>query len=231
MIEQDTPPPASVSRPSPLKLLLFVIGLFGLFFAVRALGLDQWLKQIQPWIASRGAWGPLVYILVYVLATILAIPGSAVTIIGGLLFGGIYGSLYVSIGSTLGAAACFLIARYIARDSLIKTFGQNPAFQKLENLSFKHGLWLVAITRLLPIFPFNLLNYGFGLTQVSFGTYLFWSWLCMLPGTVLYVAGTDVVFTGLSKGHVSWPIVVIALVALGLLALLGKRAKRVLSQD
>ncbi len=211
-----------------LKLILFAVALVVLFFGVRALGLDQWLKQVQPWIASLGPMGPVAYIGIYVAATIFAIPGSAVTIIGGLLFGGLYGSIYVSIGSTLGAAACFLIARYIARDSLLKTFGQKPAFQKLERMSLKQGAWLVALTRLIPLFPFNLLNYGFGLTKVPFWTYVFWSWLCMLPGTVLYVAGTDAVFTGISQGRIPWPVLGLALGALVVLSLVARRAKSAL---
>lgn len=220
-----TPPSSPTPARRWLKLLGLLAALLLLFVGTRALGLGQSLKQLQPWIASLGSLGPLVFIGLYVVATVLAIPGSALTIAGGLLFGGLYGTVYVSIGSTLGAAACFLIARYLARETLLKTFGEKPAFQRLERLSLSQGAWLVALTRLIPLFPFNLLNYGFGLTRVPFVTYLFWSWLCMLPGTVLYVAGTDAVFTGITQGRIPWPLVGLVAAALVLLGLVAQRAR------
>lgn len=207
------------------KLLGLLSALLLLFVGTRAMGLDQFLKQLQPWIASQGSLGPLVFIGLYVVATVLAIPGSALTIAGGLLFGGLYGTVYVSLGSTLGAAACFLIARYLARETLLKTFGETPAFQRLERLSLKQGAWLVAVTRLIPLFPFNLLNYGFGLTRVPFLTYVFWSWLCMLPGTVLYVAGTDAVFTAITQGRIPWPLMGLVALSMMLLGLVAQRAR------
>lgn len=225
--------PAEPARlmPPGLKLGLLLVGLLLLYVASRVLGLDQWLKQLQPWIASLGAWGPLAFVAVYVLATVLAVPGSVLTIAGGLLFGWLYGTLYVSLGSTLGAAACFLIARYLARESLLKTFGKNPAFQRLERMSLAQGAWLVALTRLIPLFPFNLLNYGFGLTRVPFGTYVFWSWLCMLPGTVLYVVGSDAVFTAVTEGRIPWGLVALVAGCVLLLGLVTRQARARLTDE
>lgn len=89
---------------------------------------------------------------------------------------------------------------------------------------------MVAVTRLVPIFPFSLLNYGFGLTRVSFWTYVLWSWLCMLPGTVLYVVGADAFTKGLQQGEIPWPLVGAVVVAAVILTLLVRRARRVLNE-
>jgi uncharacterized membrane protein YdjX (TVP38/TMEM64 family) len=137
--------------------------------------------------------------------------------------------VYVSIGSTLGAALCFLIARYVARASIAKGLENNPAFQRLDRMSAQQGALIVAITRLVPLFPFNLLNYGFGLTRVPFVTYIGWSWLCMLPGTILYVVGADAVSQMLTQSQIPWPLVTIAIVMFLGLAWLTHRVRTTLN--
>ena len=119
-----------------------------------------------------------------------------------------------------------LIARYIARESVVKRLSGHETFQKLDRMTREHGAIVVAITRLVPIFPFNLLNYAFGLTGVPFRTYLIWSWLCMLPGTVLYVVGADAVISGLTDGKAPWPLIAVAAVAGLILVFLVRAAKR-----
>ena len=136
----------------------------------------------------------------------------------------------VSIGSTAGAGLAFLIARYVARESVVRRLSGNETFQKLDRMTREHGAMIVAITRLVPIFPFNLLNYAFGLTAVPFKTYLFWSWLCMLPATVLYVVGVDAVISGISEGRVPWPLIAVAAAAALILAVLVRVAKRRLEE-
>ena len=106
----------------------------------------------------------------------------------------------------------------------------NEKFRQLDTLTERHGAIIVAITRLVPIFPFNLLNYGFGLTRVPFGTYLFWSWLCMLPGTVLYVVGADAFTQGLAEGRVPWALLGALVAALVVLVLLVRYARRTLAR-
>jgi uncharacterized membrane protein YdjX (TVP38/TMEM64 family) len=165
-------------------------------------------------------------VLIYIIAVVAALPGAAITIAGGALFGSVTGVILVSIGSTIGASLAFIIARYVARNAIVRRLSGNETFHKLDRMTEEHGAIIVAITRLVPIFPFNLLNYGFGLTRVPFWTYIFWSWLCMIPGTILYVVGTDAVVSGVSQGNVPWPLVA-AMVAAGIvLFLLVKFARR-----
>ncbi|MCX5843347.1 MAG: TVP38/TMEM64 family protein [Deltaproteobacteria bacterium] len=194
--------------------------------ALRYLGIGEKLGDLRQWIHEFGSLAPFVYVLIYIIAVVAALPGAAITIAGGALFGSVTGVILVSIGSTIGASLAFIIARYVARNAIVRRLSGNETFQKLDRMTEEHGAIIVAITRLVPIFPFNLLNYGFGLTKVPFGTYVFWSWLCMIPGTILYVVGTDAVVSGVSQGNVPWPLVA-AMVAAGIvLFFLVKFARR-----
>jgi len=176
-----------------LRTAAIIAGLVLLIAAARYFGFGGRFLQLKIWIQSLGFWGPFVFAVIYALAVTALVPGSAMTVAAGALFGTARGIITVSFASTLGAALSFLIARYLARGAVERWLGENEKFKKLDELSEKRGAAIVAVTRLVPLFPFTLLNYGFGLTRVRFSTYLFWSWLCMLPGTVLYVAGSDAV--------------------------------------
>jgi len=217
-MSEASPPASAPGGPRripwrPIALLSVVVGLLVL---ARALGLGERLGELREWIAGLGALGPFAYLGIYVVAVVVAIPGAAITLLSGVLFGSVIGTIVVSAGSVTGATVAFLIARYFARASIADWLARNEKFAKLDAMTERHGAIMVAITRLVPIFPFNLLNYGFGLTRVPLWTYVFWSWLCMLPGTVLYVAGGDTLTTALAEGSVPWHL--IALVA-GILVL------------
>jgi uncharacterized membrane protein YdjX (TVP38/TMEM64 family) len=144
------------------------------------------LHNALMWIQELGPLGVLVYMLVYILATILFIPGSLLTLGGGAIYGPVWGSLYVFIAATLGAASAFLIGRYLTRQWVNQQVAGNPRFQAIADAVAQEGFKIVLLTRLSPVFPFNLLNYAFGITQVAFKDYLLGS-IGMLPGTVLYV--------------------------------------------
>jgi len=191
----------------------------------RVLGLGEHLGALQDWIKSLGFWGYLVYVGIYIVAVVTGIPGSAITIVGGILFGSVVGVILVSIGSTIGASLAFLVARYFARDAVANWLSTKEKFSRLDQLKEEHGAIIVAITRLIPLFPFNILNYGFGLTRVRFWTYVFWSWLCMLPGTILYVVGTDA-FANIVRGEISWTLIGVVVLAIFILTLLGILARR-----
>jgi len=208
------------------KLILFVALLAALVILSRLMGWGEKLGELRAWIASLGNFGPVVFVLLYIAAVVAALPGSAITIAAAALFGSTLGVILVSIGATIGACLAFLISRYLARDLILKRFSASDRFRKLDRLTQEHGPIIVAITRLVPIFPFNVLNYGFGLTGISFWIYAFWSWLCMLPGTILYVVGADAVLSGISSGKVPWPLIFVLLPVGVILALLIRQAKK-----
>ena len=196
------------------KLVLFAAVVLSLIVLARVFGLGGRLQELREWIASMGPAGMAVFVSLYVVAVVAAVPGLPISIAGAAIFGAFKGIILVSIGSTLGASLAFLTARYLARGAVSRWLSGNEKFRRLDGLTEKHGAVIVAITRLVPLFPFNLLNYGFGLTRVPFLTYVFWSWLCMLPGTIVYLVGTDAVISAATTGEVPWVIVGVFVAAL-----------------
>ncbi len=211
----------------PVLLLVLVVGVLML---ASTFDIGERIAQLRDWIDSLGALGLLVYILIYIIAVVTAIPGSPITVLAGALFGSVIGVIVVSIGSTIGAGLAFLVGRYFARDAVARWLKDKEKFKKLDRLTEEHGSIIVAITRLVPVFPFNVLNYGFGLTRVKFWTYVFWSWLCMLPGTILYVVGADAVTKGLAQGRVPWPLIGVVAIVIIILTLLVRQARKKLNQ-
>lgn len=144
------------------------------------------LPKLLLWVKSLGAVGILAFIAIYNLATILFIPASLLTLGGGALYGLVWGTVYVLIASTLGAVLAFLIGRYVARGWICQWIQAHPKFKAVDAAIAQEGLKIVFLTRLSPVFPFNLLNYVFGITCVSLKDYMIGS-LGMIPVTFLYV--------------------------------------------
>jgi uncharacterized membrane protein YdjX (TVP38/TMEM64 family) len=212
----------------PIALLVVVIAILVLSYVF---GIGEKLAALRGWIEALGALGPVVFILIYAAAVVAALPGSAITIIAGAIFGSVLGVIIVSIASTVGAALAFLVGRYFARDAIAKWLSKRERFKKLDDLTEKHGAIIVALVRIVPLFPFNIVNYGFGLTKVRFWTYIFWSWVCMLPGTVLYVVGTDAISQAIIQKRVPWPLIGV-LIGVGILfVVLVKFARKRLHEE
>lgn len=187
----------------PLLLLLLVAATP---VTAKLLNLDQEFLKIQDWVAGLGALGPLAYAGIYVVATVAAVPATILTLTAGALFGPWVGTAVVSGGSLVGASLCFLIARYFARDATAAWFGKYERFRRLDGMTERYGAVIVAIARLIPFFPYNLSNYAFGLTRVGFWTYVFWSWLCMLPAIFVFVVLGDT-WAKFVEGRIEWPLI------------------------
>ncbi len=147
----------------------------------------EYLTNFLDWVRGMGAWAPVLLAAVYVVACVMFIPGSILTLGAGFLFGVILGTVTVSIGSVLGATAAFLVGRTVARRWIERKTAISPKFQAIDHAVGRQGFKIVLLTRLSPVFPFNLLNYAFGLTRVSLRDYFLASWIGMLPGTIMYV--------------------------------------------
>lgn len=145
------------------------------------------LDAALEWVRQLGPWGPLCFIVLYAAACVCFIPGSWITLGGGILYGPVWGTIYVSAGATLGATLSFLVGRFVARDWIRRRIAKHPRFAALDEAVGREGWKIVGLTRLSPIYPFTLLNYFYGLTRVSLRDYVLASWVGMLPGTVLYV--------------------------------------------
>ncbi len=149
-------------------------------------GPQQWLQSALEWIDGLGTAGPIAFIIIYAVAAVAFLPGSVLTLGGGVIFGVFLGSIFVFIGATLGATLAFLVGRYVARGWISKKIEGDKKFKAIDEAVGREGLKIVILTRLSPIFPFNLLNYGFGVTGVSLKDYVIGS-VGMIPGTVMYV--------------------------------------------
>lgn len=168
-------------------LVIAVLVLTVLAVGGKYLNLQQKIADVLSWIEGLGPAGMAVYALLYIVACVFFIPGSLLTLGAGAIYGVVTGSILVSVSSTLGATAAFLVGRYFARDWIAKKIEGNQRFITIDNSVADEGWRIVGLTRLSPVFSFNLLNYAYGLTRVSLKEYVLASWIGMMPGTVMYV--------------------------------------------
>jgi uncharacterized membrane protein YdjX (TVP38/TMEM64 family)/Fe-S oxidoreductase len=219
--------PETEQKKSRWKALVFLAILLVAIMWVHLSGAGQYLQQdkLRELISVNGALAPTIYILIYSLAPVLFLPGLPITIVGGILFGPLWGVIYTITGSTIGASLAFLVARYLARDWITSKL-TSPRWEKLDSEVARHGWKVVAFTRLIPAFPFNLLNYAFGLTKIPFVHYLVTTFFCMLPACVAFIVFSSSLL-GLIRGHISPAALIgIALIVLvSLIPLIYRRFK------
>ncbi len=151
------------------------------------LPLQEPIKEFLNWVHGLGAWGLVALALFWIPAAVLLVPGTAITLAGGALFGVPEATAAISLGSTAGACAAFLVGRTVARPWVERQIAGNARFQAVDRAIAAHGFKIVLLLRLSPVFPYNLLNYALALTRVSFRDYALASWIGMLPGTVMYI--------------------------------------------
>jgi uncharacterized membrane protein YdjX (TVP38/TMEM64 family)/rhodanese-related sulfurtransferase len=142
------------------------------------------LATLDAWLGSLGLWVPIGYVVLYALATVAFVPGAIFALAGGALFGPFWGSLWNLLGATLGATLAFLVARYIVGDRVERKAG--GLLKRLIDGVDAEGWRFVAFVRLVPLFPFNLLNYVLGLTRIPLHHYIIATLVCMVPGAVAY---------------------------------------------
>ena len=169
------------------RIAVVAVIVIAVIVAMRFLPVGEWLRGFQSWVSSLGAVGALVYAAAYVVAALLFVPGSVLTLGAGVTFGLVGGTIIVSVASTTAAALAFLIARHLARARVEELARKNETFGAIEEAIRRRGWKVVLLLRLSPVVPFSLSNYLYGLTPVAFVPYVLASWVGMLPATVLYV--------------------------------------------
>lgn len=205
----------SILRLTAALLLVTAMGVGFFLLPVRDY-MSEFLEQVK----EMGTLGPVLLAALYIPACLLFLPGWILTMGAGFAFGVVRGTIAVSVGSTLGAVAAFLVGRTLARDWIEQKVAGNARFRAIDQAVGQQGFKIVLLTRLSPIFPFNLLNYAFGITKVSLRDYVLASWIGMLPGTVMYVYFGSAVksLSDLVAGKVDGGVGQKVLFALGLLA-------------
>ena len=179
-------------KKSLIKILIAVGGVAAVYLVLRYYGVTGEIRlenvpKIKTWVASFGRVAPFVYIGLYLVSTVFFLPGSPVTVLAGFVFGPLWGVFYASVASIISVSVAFLIARYVARDLVEGWVKDNVQFRKIDEQVEKQGWRILMLTRLVPIFPFNLQNYAYGLTSIRFSTYVLVSAVFMLPGTAVFV--------------------------------------------
>ncbi|QIN83567.1 TVP38/TMEM64 family protein [Rubrobacter tropicus] len=144
------------------------------------------LGRLRAWILGFGPVAPVVFIVLYAFATVLFLPGTPLSLLAGLVFGPVFGTLWVVIGATIGATLAFLIGRYAARGLVEGWTVQNERIKRLDEGVEKQGWRMLLITRLVPVFPFNLQNYAYGITKIGPGTYVLLTAVCIIPGAAVF---------------------------------------------
>lgn len=201
-----------MNRTKLIRLGLLVVLVAGIALAVVYRDhLDA--AALENWVQGSGAAAPVIFMFIYALATLLFIPGSVLTLTGGALFGPVLGTVYNLTGATLGATIAFLLARYLAADWVERKTGGR--LKQLKQGVESEGWRFVAFVRLMPLFPFNILNYALGVTRLKLSHYVLATYICMLPGAFAYTylgyAGREAVAGG--QGLIQKSLLALALLA------------------
>ena len=168
-----------------VAVIIAVVAVIAL--AVYFLPLAQWVIALAERARDAGAVGVALFVVAYVISTVLALPGSILTLAAGFAYGPVWGLAVASPASVTGATCAFLLGRTWLRDWAVRMAGSSPRARALDAALGREGFKLVLLLRLSPLFPFNVLNYVLSLSTVRSRDYVVASALGMLPGTALYV--------------------------------------------
>ena len=173
------------------KLVGIGLALVAVVVVARLAGLSEYvslegLGRLRGWIDGFGAAAPLVFIAVYAVATVAFLPGTPLSLLAGLVFGPVFGALWAVTGATIGATLAFLVGRYAARGLVEGWTAHNESVKKLDDGVERQGWRMLLITRLVPVFPFNLQNYAYGVTKIGLSTYVLLTAVCIIPGTAAF---------------------------------------------
>ncbi|MDD3312181.1 VTT domain-containing protein [Pseudodesulfovibrio sp.] len=219
----------SVSRTMILKFAL-AFGLLGaLSFAMEHWG-EGYMTRLTAWVAAQGGLGPVLFIALNALMTMLLVPQVLFTVAAGALFGWKFGAAYASVGMTIGAVGAFLLARYGVRDRLRARYRDNSIYRRMQKLSRSHPLHLISLSRVIPVLPFPVTSYLLGITEVRSLPYAFLSWVCMLPETLFLASGGHLLNAGVT-GRTSAEAAVVLVAAGAAVAVVVHRIKKKLLEE
>jgi len=210
------------------RVFIFLTILAVLFIAVKYFNIANYLneKNLKELIKQSGIWAPLIFILIYSITPALFLPAIPLALVAGVVFGPFWGVIYSDIGATIGATLSFLLARYFLRDWV----SEKVKGSKLETLYRdieKNGFKVVAFTRLVPLFPYNMLNYFFGITKVRFIDYFIATLFCMIPGAIGFVVFGSSIFD-LLKGKITGKFIIgiVIILLISLIPIIYKKGKK-----
>ena len=182
---------ANTRQSNVTWLVGFGLALVVVIVVARLTGVTEYvsldnLGRLRGWIGGFGVLAPIVFIVIYVVAVVAFLPATPLTLLAGLVFGAGWGTLWTWVGATIGATLAFLVGRYAARGLVESWTTNNERVKKLDEGVEEQGWRILLVTRLVPLFPFNLQNYAYGITKIGFGTYVLLTAVCILPGVIVY---------------------------------------------
>ena len=174
-----------------IKIIIVVTIIVAVVLVAHFTGLTEYLQlenvhAVQEWIEDFGFVGYLIFVMLYVVVAVFMLPAFFFTILAGAAFGPVLGGILALVSATIGASVAFIVARYVARDTIVNRFEKNPLFKKIDNGLRENGVSFLILTRLVPVFPYNVQNYIYGLTPIKLGTFSLVSLICMAPGAFIY---------------------------------------------
>lgn len=184
------------------------------------------LSTILNMVREAGPLAPLVYVCVAALASLVFIPQVPLTLLSGVLFGALWGAAWSLAAMAVSGSAAFWLSRHVLRHRLLDRVGEHPSYRKLESLSRSHPAKVVAVSRIVPVMPYPWLSYLLGLTRVRYLTFVFMSFVCMIPETLLLTAGGHILRDGVAHGRLGVREVAILLAAAAVLFLVVRWGKR-----
>jgi uncharacterized membrane protein YdjX (TVP38/TMEM64 family) len=177
------------NRKNPwVKIVLLLVVIGGIFFILRAAGIDfsgVSEDEFKAWVQSLGAWGPLAYIVVYTLRPFILFPASILSAAAGIIWGTAFGFIYLQVAANVSSTAEFLVARYFAREAISRHLKGKVAL--LDERIEKHGFLTVLLIRLVPNVAWDIQNLTLGLTKVKFRDYFFATLIGIMPGSFALV--------------------------------------------
>jgi len=208
VIESTTDAAPKKKKGGLIKLLVVVVIIVAVILVAYFTGLVDYLDlnhenitAVKDFIDGFGFLGYLIYILLYIVAAVFFLPALIFAILAGAVFGPVLGGILALVGATIGATAAFIVARYVARQSIVNRFGSSPLFRKIDDGLSKNGVSFLILTRLVPIFPYNVQNYIYGLTPIKLGTYSLVSLITMAPGAFIYAFIAGEIVQQLERGE------------------------------
>ena len=221
--------PIQKSRRSPNPRRAAFMNFFKIAILVGLVGGSIWLllnhaewfenpAVVKSEVVRWGAWGPLVYMLLYAVGPSFLVPGAVMTIAGGLAFGTTWGSVYSLIGADVGAIVAFGAGRFLGRSFVEGIVG--PRFETMLQRIARNGFQIILYLRIVPVIPYNALNLLAGSTPITFRDYFWASMIGMIPGTILFA------FLGDALWHPLSPRFFIALALIGVSLACGELWRR-----
>ncbi|WP_245577133.1 TVP38/TMEM64 family protein [Maridesulfovibrio zosterae] len=189
------------------------------------------MSALADWVDARGNFAPLFFMLINIAGMIFVLPQTIFVVVAGVLFGAVKGTAICLVSMAVGSSISFFMGRFVFKRFILRKFGKDPNFIKLEVLSHRHPLKVLALSRIVPVVPYSVANYLWSITKVRFFPFLMMSILCIIPETVFLATGGHILSAGVVKGTLNWKFLAVLVSAGALIFFLVKAVRKGLDDE